>query len=260
MPSIFEPYPPLPPGLVPSPVQGAAPPAPRKLVLVGALLGAGLVLGVLSNLRLGGELGVPSTIPSGGMRTVAISLFEASPAFSPALPIPSSASGLVPGIGHRAGTGGLPQPVVDRAQAPVGGVEGNPEPAPAVGLPLAAPGIPTGGGSGNGLAAGDGQDGVLGGSPAPGARVPDFRLVLVHAEVFNHRLGVGEAGPKAAVRVRLSIGADGIPVRAQAVEGPPLLYREAEAVALKYRFEPLAPHGLRAPYVTHILFAPRMVR
>jgi outer membrane biosynthesis protein TonB len=58
------------------------------------------------------------------------------------------------------------------------------------------------------------------------------------------------------VVVRVVVEADGRVATAKAIAGPPRLFARAEATAMMWRFEPLAPHGLKAPLAWTITFKP----
>ena len=58
-------------------------------------------------------------------------------------------------------------------------------------------------------------------------------------------------------RVRILIGEDGIPFQATWVSGPWKLREKAIRTALGWRFEPLDPHGLKAPLSLVLTFHPR---
>ena len=55
-------------------------------------------------------------------------------------------------------------------------------------------------------------------------------------------------------QVRILIDELGIPFRATLVSGPPKLGEKAIRAALAWRFEPLGPHGLKAPLAIVITF------
>lgn len=117
---------------------------------------------------------------------------------------------------------------------------------------------------GNGLTRGTGRDAALGPGgrfrPATGVAVPDHRLIPIHQVPLFHRLGPGEAvAARQPVRVRLTIGADGVTQRAIALSGPTFLRDEAVKAALQWRFEPLGAHGLEAPLALTLTFYPRFL-
>lgn len=117
---------------------------------------------------------------------------------------------------------------------------------------------------GNGLAKGAGRDAALGPGgrfgPATGVAVPDHRLIPTHQVALLHRLGPGEAvAAREPVRVRLTIGADGVTQQAIALSGPSFLRDEAIKAALQWRFEPLGAHGLEAPLSLTLTFYPRFL-
>ena len=118
---------------------------------------------------------------------------------------------------------------------------------------------------GNGLARGSGRDSALGGGgltrpPAP-VPVPDFKLVPTRQTAVNHQLQAGEAfSARDPVRVRILIGEDGVPTQAILVSGPEFLREKALRAAREWRFEPLGPHGLKAPQSLVLLFYPNYLR
>lgn len=107
---------------------------------------------------------------------------------------------------------------------------------------------------GNGVAHGTGHDVARGLGSGPRF---DHKIVLVHEVRISHRLQRGEsADPAIPVRVRVEIGADGVPLEAVFVSGPLFLKTLAINAALQWRFEPLAPHGLSAPQKVVVNFWP----
>lgn len=110
---------------------------------------------------------------------------------------------------------------------------------------------------GNGLAQGIGRDSAKG--PGGLIRPPkafDFKLVPTRQVPLYHRLSPGESDRKEPTRVRTLIGEDGIPTQAVVVSGPPYLHEKAIKAALEWRFEPLGPHGLKAPLSLTLTFHP----
>lgn len=115
---------------------------------------------------------------------------------------------------------------------------------------------------GNGLARGTGRDSALGSGgiarpPIP-VVVPDFKLIPTRQIQLSHQLSSGEEYLLAEhPRVRILIGEDGVPFQAALVSGAPKLRDKAIKAALGWRFEPLGPHGLKAPLTLVITFRPR---
>lgn len=110
---------------------------------------------------------------------------------------------------------------------------------------------------GNGLARGTGRDSALG--PGGLIRPPqaaDFKLVPLRQVPLYHSLVPGESDRKEPTRVRILIGDNGIPTQAVVVSGPSYLHEEARKAALEWRFEPLGPHGLKAPLTLTLSFQP----
>lgn len=111
---------------------------------------------------------------------------------------------------------------------------------------------------GNGVARGTGHDVARGQGSGPSF---DHKMVLVHEVRISHRLQRGEsADPAIPVRVRVEIGADGVPLEARFVSGPLFLKTLAIDAALQWRFEPLAIHGLSAPQSVVVNFWPVFTR
>jgi hypothetical protein len=120
-------------------------------------------------------------------------------------------------------------------------------------LQLFNPNLPIEAG-GNGIAHGTGHDVARGAGSGP---VFDHKIVLIHEARIFHRLQRGEsADPTIPVRVRVKIGADGVPLEAMFVSGPLFLKTLAIDAALQWRFEPLAIHGLSAPQTVVVNFWP----
>lgn len=121
---------------------------------------------------------------------------------------------------------------------------------------------------GNGLTRGAGRDAGLGTgettrpvSAAPPAAAPDFRLVATRQVTAHHRLAAGQAAAsREPVKVRILIGEDGVPIQATVVSGPAYLHAEALEAAREWRFEPLGPHGLKAPVPLVLTFHPTLLR
>ncbi len=178
-------------------------------------------------------------------------------------PGPGQGQGL-PGTGHLEGNGAvdpLLQPFLRRngGEVPVPEVPVRAEPDSA-GL-LGDASLPVAKG-GNGLARGTGRDpGRGGGGGLPREELqPDYRLVLVHEEPARSDLKSDDPSLAQPVLVRVRIGEDGVPLSATALSGPPQLFDVCVRTALRFRWEPLAPHGLKAPQVITITFRPFLMR
>ncbi len=115
---------------------------------------------------------------------------------------------------------------------------------------------------GNGLARGTGRDSALGSGGITRAPVlvaaPDFKLIPTRQIELSHQMSTGEeALLTEPPQVRILIGEDGVPFQATLVSGSPKLHDKAIKAALGWRFEPLGPHGLKAPLVLVITFRRR---
>ncbi|MFN7959168.1 MAG: hypothetical protein U0P46_12715 [Holophagaceae bacterium] len=119
---------------------------------------------------------------------------------------------------------------------------------------------------GNGLARGTGRDAASGSgglkrAPVQGSishATPDFKLVAIRKVELRHQMSSGDEGLRTEPsRVRILIGEDGIPFQATWVSGPWKLREKAIRTALGWRFEPLDPHGLKAPLSLVLTFHPR---
>ncbi len=112
---------------------------------------------------------------------------------------------------------------------------------------------------GNGLARGTGRDAALGVGglirpPVP-VPVPDFRLIPTRQIQLSYQMAPGEEYLMTQLpQVRILIGEDGVPFKATLISGPPKLRGKALRAALGWRFEPLGPHGLKAPLALTITF------
>ncbi|WLT30141.1 hypothetical protein [Geothrix sp. PMB-07] len=111
---------------------------------------------------------------------------------------------------------------------------------------------------GNGLASGTGRDSARGsGGHIREQKTYDFKLIPTRQVSVRHQLKPGEPTKVAAdVLVRLQIGEDGVPMDASVLSGPAFLHAESIQAALQWRFEPLAPHGLKAPLSLTLVFQP----
>lgn len=108
---------------------------------------------------------------------------------------------------------------------------------------------------GTGWARGTGRDATRGGKKAE--PVHDLQLVVVHQEPAVSDLAFEDPELKVPVRVLLTIGAEGLPTEARATSGPEALYADVLQAAMKWRFEPLAPHGLTSPQFIRLTFHPQ---
>ena len=115
---------------------------------------------------------------------------------------------------------------------------------------------------GNGLARGSGRDSAKGsGGLTRPEKAYDFRLIPTRQVTVNHQLIPGEeAGAREALRVLILIGEDGVPTQATLVSGPEFLREKAIKASLEWRFEALAPHGLKAPLALTLIFHPNFLR
>jgi len=115
---------------------------------------------------------------------------------------------------------------------------------------------------GNGLARGTGRESAVGpGGQIPYAKVQDFRLIPIRQVMVTHQLTSGQdSAVKEPLRVRISINEDGIPTEATLISGPEFLREKALKVAMEWRFEPLGPHGLKAPLSLTLIFHPNLLR
>jgi TonB family protein len=52
------------------------------------------------------------------------------------------------------------------------------------------------------------------------------------------------AGIQGTVKVAITVGLDGLPVTARALEGPPILRKPAESYAMKWQFKPSTENGV----------------
>lgn len=112
-----------------------------------------------------------------------------------------------------------------------------------------SPGLPLQVGS-NGLGIGTGRE----------AATFDFSLIPIKRVMVRYQLRRGESISKEPVKVRILVGDDGVPLQATVVSGPVRFHEEALIAARKWRFEPLAAHGLKAPVSSVITFFPEAVR
>jgi hypothetical protein len=123
------------------------------------------------------------------------------------------------------------------------------------------PALPTQAG-GNGLAQGTGRDSAQG--PGGLIRPPktyDFKLIPTRQVPVSHQLIPGEDSvAREPLRVRVVIGEEGIPTQATFISGPDFLREKAIKTALEWRWEPLGPHGLKAPLTLTLIFHPSLLR
>jgi len=75
--------------------------------------------------------------------------------------------------------------------------------------------------------------------------------------ILIHTLPASVSATGEAVRVRILIGEDGVPTQALFLSGPAYLRDKALKTAYEWRFEPLGPHGLKAPLPLTLTFQPR---
>ena len=115
-------------------------------------------------------------------------------------------------------------------------------------LPLAA--------GGTGRARGSGQDATRGGLKVDPQY--DYRLVVLHQELAMLKPPYSAEEASIPVVVLISIGADGVPLRVRPISGPKSRFAEVIAAAMKWRFEPLGPHGLTAPFDLRLHFNPKI--
>jgi hypothetical protein len=80
--------------------------------------------------------------------------------------------------------------------------------------------------------------------------------VLVHEEPADTDVTAGSPELLVPVKVRVLIGEAGRPLSAEALSGPGQLRPHCVQAALRYRWEPLGPHGLEAPIEIIITFHP----
>jgi hypothetical protein len=170
------------------------------------------------------------------------------------------------GVGHRDGTSTLDPRlavVTTTGLAPPSDAIDPDELGPSPRADLASlslnPALPLQAG-GNGLARGTGRDAARGSGgllrPPAAVAMPDQRLVPTRQVTIQHRLAPGESALVTAVRVRILIGEDGVPLRATIVSGPAYLHAQALKAAYEWRFEPLGAHGLKAPLSLTLTFHP----
>lgn len=177
-------------------------------------------------------------------------------------PIPNAPEGPgkgpgLPGVGHVEGNDAIDPELL---KVPVNLPTARTEPDP---LSLLEPQSPTVIGrdrslpvakGGNGLASGTGLDPGRGGGG--GRRGPDYQLVLLHEEPALTDITAHSPELLIPVKVLVQVGNNGHPLSAEAISGPARLHASCVETALRYRWEPLAPHGLRAPVPIIITFHP----
>lgn len=178
-------------------------------------------------------------------------------------PIPDAPEGPgkgpgLPGVGHVEGNDAIDPELL---KAPVNLPTARTEPDP---LALLEPQSPTVIGrdrslpvakGGNGLASGTGLDAGRGGGGGR-AKGPDYELVLLHEEPALTDITAHSPDLLIPVKVLVQIGNNGHPLSAEAVSGPARLHASCIETAMRYRWEPLAPHGLKAPVPITITFHP----
>lgn len=111
--------------------------------------------------------------------------------------------------------------------------------------------------SGDGLSKGQGpgSGGGIGGGTGAGSgsrrstdKGPDYQLIAINRVELFYQLAPGQTQAPCTVVVSILIEADGHVSYARAASGPAYLFPAAEAAARQWTFEPLAGHGLQAPY------------
>ncbi len=106
---------------------------------------------------------------------------------------------------------------------------------------------------GNALERGTGQ-GVTG-RVQGGRKQFDHQLVPIHSPNLEYSLSPSEISKDGdQTIVRVTIEDDGRVSKAKPIKGPSFLFAKAEATALRWRFEPLPPHGLNGPMDITITF------
>lgn len=208
----------------------------------------------------------PLVLPTEARKTVAISLLPGEP--DPVV--------VEEGGGARAGGGDdaidpqmalrvdrtlqprvqVPETLEPLPQAPsslVFGVTDLPQVPGGTGLQRGA-GEGTGGsGSGNGRG---GRGNILGHMGSSG---PDFRLVVIQSDRPLYRLPPKLKVEQTQVSVEVLVAMDGSVTSARVLSGLPMLHASAVSSAMKYRFEPLEPHGFKTPVRLTIHFNYREV-
>jgi hypothetical protein len=242
------------------PIQRGAAASPRSFSLL-----LSLVLTPLSIYGLAMSLIAPGSLRTAngtlGQTKLSVSLLLQDP-YAVQAPVRSLYGSRPPGgEGHREGTGTLDPrliPYTTRFSQPSDAIDpGDLSEAPKAERVFLSlnPALPLQAG-GDGLAAGTGQDSAKGpgGLFGPGGKF-DFRLIPIRQVRPHHQLVMGEQPEaKVPVKVLILIGNDGVPFRARAMSGPPFLYADALEAAMQWRFEPLAPHGLKAPIASTLTF------
>lgn len=247
------------------PILQAAPPRRRTLPAFASLLLTPLAVLALALGMTTSPVTSARTLRAAGPPSVRLVLTETTP--SPrALPVPGLQADIqrLRGAGHREGTSTLdPRLVTVRTSTlPLPSEAIDPDSlstsprAEPVFLAL-NPALPLQAG-GNGLSAGTGREAYRGrGSRDSAVAAPDLRVVPIHQVPLFHQLRPGERPDLVQpTRVRILIGADGVPTQAQVLSGPAYLHDQAREAALGWRFEPLEPHGLKAPLTLTLTFHP----
>lgn len=249
------------PGLLWAPIRSTLEPPSAGILLIARSLGFAALLGLLW-FGLERSLLHQARQQAAGLetrRTIAVSLAP-SRASERVLPGPSPK-----GAGHVRGTDSidpellraalqqrLPGPVTaedsDRLGTLPTGEGGAGLENLDLSLPLAA--------GGTGRARGSGQDATRGGLKVEPQY--DYRLVVLHQELAMLKPPYSAEEASIPVVVLISIGADGVPLRVRPISGPKSRFVEVMAAAMKWRFEPLGPHGLTAPFDLRIHFNPKI--
>lgn len=124
---------------------------------------------------------------------------------------------------------------------------------------------------GNGLSRGAGKDSALGKGglwrlqdPTPltvqDRLPPDGRLVPIRRQPVRHVYKRGELPEEVAqipAVVRVVVDDNGSVIRTTFLSGPEQMRSEALWAARLWIFEPLGPHGLKAPVSVDLIFRPR---
>ena len=119
---------------------------------------------------------------------------------------------------------------------------------------VAFPTQPPGGTSGTGTGSGPGAGGTSEGTGTSGSGQGSKVVALEYSDALviykpqipgtSYPRIARAAGIQGTVRVEVMVGTDGVPVSAQATEGPPMLRRDAESIAMRYRFKPEIQNGV----------------
>jgi protein TonB len=203
--------------------------------------------------------------PAQSQRTVTLDLQdlgdgEAAPhPAAPPAPAPAAPSAPPPGALQQPGAPPLP-PQLNPETAP----EKPPTELPTqdlsrVAVPAAPATAPGGTGTGTGTATGGTGEGTGTGNGGPGGghgpKVVEYDFseveVLFKPQITgaDYPANARAARVQGVVKVDITVGTDGVPLSAHAQEGPPMLRKAAESLALKYRFKPETENG--QPVIAH---------